>query len=323
MMRSTVIGVYDERSQAQAAVEELVRTGFGRQDIQLLSAEEAQAADQSQRAAGNSNSDIGAGSSGSGKDVNLVFKSLFGGMEYGGSTSDQDYHGDIYSEAVRRGGCVLAVQSRNDEQHAEIINIMDRFNPIDIDDRVANWRAQGWTGRSTSTGVTSGQTTAYASTTGDASPNEASLLADRQTAVHQPSTMGSTPDSAAISGHTLSSSGMSSERRSGVRVFPYGSQSGAGDLNLTDNQSLSDDDYRSHWQTNYAGSGGRYEDHAPAYQYGSRLAGDERYSSTQWNDIEPQVRTDWESNNAGHPWEKAKDAVRYGWEKMTTGRGRQ
>jgi hypothetical protein len=341
-MRSTVIGVYDDRSQAQAAIEELVSAGFGRKDIQLVSAEEAQAADESQAKTGHSNdSENGAGTSGSGRDVNLVFRSLFGG-EYGGSSSDQDYHGDIYSEAVRRGGYVLAVQSGNDEQHAEIINIMDRFNPIDIDDRVAGWRAQGWSGRgsagmagetrrdtlssSSQPVMSSGQTFDHAAVAGDASANEVSPLADRQTGVYQSGA--TTAAGAALGGQNASSSGIDSDRRSRVRVFPYGSESEATSLssqrgnvgsdNLTDNQSLSDDDFRSHWQSNYGHLGGRYEDHDPAYQYGSRLASDERYSNYhQWNDVESNARTDWEAQHAGHPWEKAKDAVRYSWEKRS------
>jgi len=47
------------------------------------------------------------------------------------------------------------------------------------------------------------------------------------------------------------------------------------------------------------------------------LRGSDKYTGRSWDEIEPQARTDWESNNAGSPWEKTKDAVRYGWEKVT------
>lgn len=80
---------------------------------------------------------------------------------------------------------------------------------------------------------------------------------------------------------------------------------------------MDDSDFRTHWQTSYGQQGGRYEDYEPAYRYGSTMAGNEKYRGSQWNDVEPQIRTDWESNNAGTPWERAKDAVRYGWEKVT------
>jgi uncharacterized protein (TIGR02271 family) len=97
---------------------------------------------------------------------------------------------------------------------------------------------------------------------------------------------------------------------------------GAGTLrhdSVASGMSTDDSAYRSHWQNAFASSGGRYEDYAPAYQYGSTLADDERYRGHQWNDIEPHVRSDWESRNSGSgsTWERAKEAVRYGWEKMT------
>jgi hypothetical protein len=112
--------------------------------------------------------------------------------------------------------------------------------------------------------------------------------------------------SAGLGGQGLGSAGM-------------GSTGGgmASDSATSSNLQNDDSAYRSHWQNSFASSGGRYEDYAPAYQYGSTLADDERYRGHQWNDIEPHVRTDWESRNSGSTWERAKEAVRYGWEKMT------
>jgi uncharacterized protein (TIGR02271 family) len=78
-----------------------------------------------------------------------------------------------------------------------------------------------------------------------------------------------------------------------------------------------DNDYRTHWQTTYAGSGGRYEDYDPAYRYGTTLASDERYRSRSWNEIEPDARRDWESRNPGSAWEKFKGAAQHGWERVT------
>ncbi|HJU70809.1 MAG TPA: YsnF/AvaK domain-containing protein [Paucimonas sp.] len=107
-----------------------------------------------------------------------------------------------------------------------------------------------------------------------------------------------------------------SVRRSDVEIEQLGNEIRARTEGTT-GMTLDDSDFRTHWQSNYAASGGRYEDYAPAYQYGSRLANDERYRTRGWNDVEPNVQQDWESNNAGHPWERVKDAVRYGWEKVS------
>lgn len=108
--------------------------------------------------------------------------------------------------------------------------------------------------------------------------------------------------------------GMITGGRTGASV---GSDRMTSDSASSGNLLNDDSSYRNHWQNSYANAGGRYEDYAPAYQYGSTLAEDERYRGHQWNDIEPHVRSDWESRNSGSPWERAREAVRYGWEKMT------
>jgi uncharacterized protein (TIGR02271 family) len=86
-----------------------------------------------------------------------------------------------------------------------------------------------------------------------------------------------------------------------------------------------DDDtyYRNHFQSNYGSAGGAYDDYAPAYSYGSQMRGDTRYSGRQWDSVESDLRTDWETRNAGtgSTWEKMKAAVRHGWDRMTDDKG--
>lgn len=81
-----------------------------------------------------------------------------------------------------------------------------------------------------------------------------------------------------------------------------------------------DADFRRHWQAAYGTSGGRYEDYDDAYRYGTTVAGSERYKNYQWSDVEPQLRSDWESQHPGSKWEKVKDAVRYGAERVSGSR---
>jgi uncharacterized protein (TIGR02271 family) len=91
-------------------------------------------------------------------------------------------------------------------------------------------------------------------------------------------------------------------------------------LGGTSSSSLSDydTDYRQHFQTNYGSTGGAsYDTYAPAYQYGSRMASDERYRGRNWSDVESTLRSDYERSNSGSTWEQMKDSVRYGWEKVT------
>jgi uncharacterized protein (TIGR02271 family) len=76
-------------------------------------------------------------------------------------------------------------------------------------------------------------------------------------------------------------------------------------------------DFRRDWESRYAKSGEPYETYAPAYDYGYRSANDERWRGRQWTDVENDLRSDWERRNPNSAWERFKDSVRYGWEKVT------
>jgi hypothetical protein len=77
-----------------------------------------------------------------------------------------------------------------------------------------------------------------------------------------------------------------------------------------------DREFRTDFQTRY-GNQGRYEEYAPAYQYGYRMASDPRYRGKRYEDIEDDIRTDYMRNNPNSAWDRMKGAVRYGWERMT------
>jgi uncharacterized protein (TIGR02271 family) len=78
------------------------------------------------------------------------------------------------------------------------------------------------------------------------------------------------------------------------------------------------DYYRNDWKTNYASQGGTYEDYEPAYRYGHSLRDDTRYAGRDWNDIEPDIRRDYETRYPGGTWDRMKSAVRRGWDRVTS-----
>ena len=89
-------------------------------------------------------------------------------------------------------------------------------------------------------------------------------------------------------------------------------------LGAQDNDSY----FRNDWQSNYSSLGGSYDDYAPAYQYGSQMRADSRYQGRNWDDIESDLRSDWDTRYGGSgggasTWEKMKAAVRRGWDKVT------
>lgn len=88
----------------------------------------------------------------------------------------------------------------------------------------------------------------------------------------------------------------------------------------------SDDDdsaYRSHWNATYSTSTevSTYDEYKPAYSYGSDMARSEKYRGRQWNEVESDLRSDWDTrygSGGQSTWEKMKSAVRHGWDRITS-----
>jgi uncharacterized protein (TIGR02271 family) len=78
-----------------------------------------------------------------------------------------------------------------------------------------------------------------------------------------------------------------------------------------------EDEFRSDYRTNFASSGASYDDLRPAYRGGYEMRSDSRFADRDWDDVEPELRRRWESDNPGSAWERVKAAVRRGWERAT------
>jgi uncharacterized protein (TIGR02271 family) len=74
------------------------------------------------------------------------FRSLFGFDD-----SDEDVR--VYSEAARRGKCILTVDVDDDAELERAHQIIERHHPIDIDAHAAQWRTEGWSGAATTSGT--------------------------------------------------------------------------------------------------------------------------------------------------------------------------
>lgn len=369
-MEITVIGVFDNYAQAQNAMNELLSSGFERSDIQLNPDARTTAQTAPSDAAQTGGSAVG-----------NFFRSLFG-------MDEERERRDLYSESVRRGSAVLTVMAASDEASDRATEIMNRYDPIDIDERSAQWRSQGWTGydeaapmfsdseieqerklyaqRRTETdtqNVQSGDTTripvveeelkvgkrevdrggvrVYRRMTEkpvheevqlreehvnverrpvDQPASEADLSAFKEGSVELRETAEEpvVSKTARVVEEVLVNKDVTQKtadiddtvRKTDVEVEQLGaSGTGAG---ATD-----DADFRRHWQSAYGQSGGRYEDYDAAYRYGSTAAGTKRYKNYRWEDAEPSMRSDWESSHPESTWEKVKDAVRYGAERVT------
>lgn len=79
-----------------------------------------------------------------------------------------------------------------------------------------------------------------------------------------------------------------------------------------------DSAFRKHWSSNFAQAGGTYDDYAPAYRYGSQMRNSERYRGRSWDDVQSDLRSDWETSQPGRTWDKFKAAVREGWNRISS-----
>jgi hypothetical protein len=77
------------------------------------------------------------------------------------------------------------------------------------------------------------------------------------------------------------------------------------------------DFFRMHHGETYGGTTG-FDEYEPAYRYGWDTGSSERYRGRSWNEIEPDLRSDWERRYPeGGAWDRFKAAVRRGWERTS------
>ncbi len=127
-MTQTVIGYFDTPDAAQAAEEKLARRGIDESALHLAAEDTAYTGSTvPQRPARH-------GTSG----IRQFFAELFG--------TDNDEDAGHYSEAVRRGGVVLAVDVPEGTPIEEVREALEEAGAVDIDERVEQWRQQGYSG---------------------------------------------------------------------------------------------------------------------------------------------------------------------------------
>ncbi len=78
-----------------------------------------------------------------------------------------------------------------------------------------------------------------------------------------------------------------------------------------------DEDFRRDFTSRYGSSGVSYDTYAPAYLYGYEMASDPRYQGRDFSQVENELRSDYGRRYPNSTWEKMKDSIRYGWNKVT------
>jgi hypothetical protein len=129
-MRHTVIGVFDTYAQAEGARSALISAGFPRADIELqANPKRDDAAELSAMPDEETHREPGVLA-----NIERFFSMLFGGR-------DQPAEVAHYSEAVRRGAVLVAVDTPSVEQADIARATLSDQGAIDIDERAASWTA--------------------------------------------------------------------------------------------------------------------------------------------------------------------------------------
>ena len=132
-MSITVVGVFDEYSDAQKACEKLESAGIDKQSIHVETGSTQTPAEQPTGRRG-------------------FFAELF-------SLGDDDTP-EHYSEAVRRGNAVVTVDVADESRIGALSDILENCGAVDVDERVEQWKATGYA-------APAGATRSAAAATGD------------------------------------------------------------------------------------------------------------------------------------------------------------
>lgn len=348
-MAKTAVALYDTENEAQQVVNELTNIGFSRSSIRMIDD----------------------------NDSDTVPTLTAAGLPH----SDAD----AYFEGIRRGGHLVMITTEDDEIDTAV-DIMDRYNSVNIQERAKMWRDEGWSMESDMDTISSGRQATMSGRQGrsgtalhDHDQEEATIpVVEEELRVGKRQVeSGSVRVRTHVEEKPVEETVNLREEHVNVERRPVNRAANPADLNAfaegtlefsemaeeavvdkqarvveevvvkkdarehqqkvrdtvrrtdVDVERIDGDDevhsdfagystlYRNHYNTNFASSGMGYEAYEPAYQYGSTLRNRANLRGRSWADVESQARTDWERDHRG-TWERFKDAVRHGWESVTS-----
>jgi uncharacterized protein (TIGR02271 family) len=341
---NTIVGLFEDRMQAQRARLALEAASIPAADIML---DEEAAPDAAESRQG-------------------LWESL---KETFGFGEDRGY----YEEGIRRGHALVSVRAE-DARLGQVEDILSEHGALDIDERAQQWRDSGWKGpepvqhatargsspageegtmpvveeelRVGKRGVRGGRVRVYREVT-EAPVQETIRLRDETVRVERrPADRPATGEPGVFQNETIEMMESHEEpvvtkqarvveevdvrkdvqerdetirdtvRRSDVRVEREGAAGAAGASGAMDD----DTEFRQHWTTHYGSGSVPYEQYGPAYRFGAQFTSGANAESADWTQIEPEARRSWEARSQG-TWDRMKDAVRYSWERARSRNG--
>jgi uncharacterized membrane protein len=180
-MTNTIVALYDDFTTAQKAIQDLIDSGFDPNEIGIAAnnvsgeydhlSKEQQLSEQKTTKDQTRGAGIGAGIGGlggllvglgllavpgigaavvagpivaglTGAVVGATGGGLVGALTNMGVGNEQ---AEAYAEGVRRGGTIITVTAPEPRTN-EAVTVISRHNPVNINERMSEWHASGWTG---------------------------------------------------------------------------------------------------------------------------------------------------------------------------------
>lgn len=301
----TVVGLFDDITEAHSVVNELVNAGFDRDNISLIASDRDEVysgyldrdADVDMELAAEEGAEGALAGAVTGGAIGGLAGVLLGlgalaipgigpivaagpvvagltgagiGSVVGGLTGALVSWGIPEEEAGYyaegiRRGGTLVGVKTEDHLVNDAVAIMNNHNPVDVTERSEHWRESGWTGYD---------------------PNVPAYTRDE----------------------------IEAERRGyGYDMDDDASYSMYGEYETYVPT------FRQHYSNMYGTTGRDYSWYEPAYYYGYSLAADDRYRDYRdWDSLEAEARRGWEESedSAQGTWEDFKDSVRHAWEQV-------
>ncbi|MBV9085554.1 MAG: DUF2382 domain-containing protein [Acidobacteriaceae bacterium] len=316
---STIVAVFRNSSDAQAAVADLQAAGIARNDIYI------ETADATSRRSRTASKEGG---------VTGWFKSIFG--------EGNDPDRSVYEDALRQGNFLLRVDAREDEIPA-VEDILNRHSPVDVHGQAATAAAN-----TTSTipvvkeevqvgkrQVLRGGVRVYSRIVEQPVEENVRLREERVRVERQPANRPATEadfaagQQQAVEMQEFAEEPVVAKQARVVEEVRVGKETSERtetirdtvrrtevDVEQTPERAFDESDFRSDFEKRYASSGS-YDTYLPAYRYGYDMASDPRYRGRSFDEVESDLRSGYAKRYPQSTWEKMKDAVRCGWNKVT------
>ncbi len=163
-MNSVIVGMFDTQAAATKAQTQLLSAGFDADSVMLTGRTDAGGTGGSTSTTGSTMSNVGSSVSSGAEHAEGAISRFFHNL-FGSDDDENDVrtgYADTYNEAFRRGAYGVSVNVASDADIDRAERILNDAGAVDIDEKAASWRQEGWKGSAGA--MATGATAAAAST---------------------------------------------------------------------------------------------------------------------------------------------------------------